>query len=64
VIEIQLEEMTPDELLRRRAIKRLKKCRDFAGLLLVYFLHCNDEFDEMRIRREMDRLHRMGGSPT
>jgi 2TM domain len=29
---------TRDEVLRERAIKRLKKRRDFAGHLLIYFL--------------------------
>jgi len=102
VIEMQLEETTPDEVLRQRAIKRLKKRRDFAGHLLVYFLvntfivliwfmtgsngffwpvfpivgwgigvvmnawdvYRNDEFEETQIRREMDRLQRMGGGAT
>jgi hypothetical protein len=102
VIEMQLEETTPDEVLRQRAIKRLKRRRDFAGLLLVNFLvntfivliwfmsgsngvfwpvfpivgwgigvvmnardvYRNDEFDEMQIHREMDRLQRMGGRAT
>ena len=33
-----IEEATRDEILRERAIKRLKKRRDFAGHLLVYVL--------------------------
>jgi hypothetical protein len=33
-----VEEATRDEMLRERAIKRLKKRRDFAGHLLVYVL--------------------------
>lgn len=99
---MQLEEMTSDEVLRQRAIKRLKKRRDFGAHLLVYFLvntfivliwfmtgangffwpvfpivgwgigvvmnawdvYRNDEFDETQIRREMDRLQRMGGRAT
>jgi hypothetical protein len=102
VIEMQLEETNTDEVLRQRAIKRLKKRRDFAGHLLVYVLvntfivliwfmsgsngffwpvfpivgwgigvvmnawdvYRNDEFDEMQIRREMDRLQRMRGGAT
>jgi 2TM domain len=35
---MELEETTRDEVLRERAIKRLKKRRDFAGHLLVYTL--------------------------
>jgi hypothetical protein len=35
---MQLEETTPEGVLRERAIKRLKKRRDFAGHLLVYIL--------------------------
>ena len=99
---MELDETTSDEVLRERAIKRLKKRRDFAGHLLVYVLvntfivliwfmsgsngffwpvfpivgwgsgvvmnawdvYRNDEFDEVQIRREMDRLHRMGGEAT
>ena len=95
-------ETTRDEVLHERAIKRLKKRRDFAGHLLVYLLvntfilliwfmwgsngffwpvffivgwgigvvmnawdvYRNDEFDEMQIRREMDRLQRMRGGAT
>ena len=33
-----IDEATRDEVLRERAIKRLKKRRDFAGHLLVYVL--------------------------
>jgi hypothetical protein len=96
---MELEETTRAMVLRERAIKRLKRRRDFAGHLLVYVLvntfivliwfmsgsngffwpvfpivgwgigvvmnawdvYRNDEFDGMRIRREMDRLQRMGG---
>jgi hypothetical protein len=99
VIEMQLEETTPDEVLQQRAIKHLKKRRDFAGHLLVYLLvntfivliwfmsgsngffwpvfpivgwgigvvmnawdvYRSDEFDDMQIRREMERLQRMRG---
>ena len=99
---MQVEETTPDEVLRQRAIKRLKKRRDLAGHLLVYTLvntfivliwfmsgsngffwpvfpivgwgigvvmnawdvYRNDEFDEIQIRREMDRLQRMGEGAT
>jgi hypothetical protein len=83
-----------EQVLRERAIKRLKKRRDFSGHLLVYFLvnaflvviwamtdlhgffwpifpivgwgigvvmnawevYRNDEFDEVQIRLEMERL--------
>jgi hypothetical protein len=38
VIEMQIEETTPDDVLRERAIRHLKKRRDFAGNLLVYVL--------------------------
>jgi hypothetical protein len=96
---MELEETTRDEVLRERAIRRLKKRRDFAGHLLVYTLvntflvliwfmsgsdgffwpvfpivgwgigvvmnawdvYRNDGFDETQIRREMERLRRMGG---
>jgi hypothetical protein len=33
-----IDETTRDDVLRERAIKRLKKRRDFYGHLLVYFL--------------------------
>jgi 2TM domain len=99
---MELEETTGAKVLRERAIKRLKKRRDFAGHLLVYALvntfivliwfmsgsngffwpvfpivgwgigvvmnawdvYRNDEFDEVQIRREMDRLQRTGGVAT
>jgi hypothetical protein len=35
---METEEITGNELLRERAIKRLKKRRDFAGHVLVYLL--------------------------
>jgi|SRR6187200_400516 len=35
---MQLEDATQGDVLRQRAIKHLKKRRDFAGHLLVYFL--------------------------
>jgi 2TM domain len=35
---MELEETTQDEALREKAIKRLKKRRDFAAHLLVYTL--------------------------
>jgi hypothetical protein len=97
---MELEETTGAKVLRERAIKRLKKRRDFAGHLLVYVLvntfivliwfmsgsdgffwpvfpivgwgigvvmnawdvYRNDDFNEMQIRREMDRLQRTGGA--
>ena len=99
---MELEETTGAKVLRERAIKRLKKRRDFAGHLLVYVLvntfivliwfmsgsdgffwpvfpivgwgigvvmnawdvYRNDEFDEMQIRREMERLQRMRRGAT
>jgi hypothetical protein len=99
---MELEETARAKVLRERAIKRLKKRRDFVGHLLVYVLvntfivliwfmsgsngffwpvfpivgwgigvvmnawdvYRNDEFDEMQIHREMDRLQRMGGEAT
>ncbi len=89
-----IDEATQDEMLRERAVKRLKKQRDFRGHLLVYVLvnaflvtiwamtnfhgffwpvfpivgwgigvvmnawdaYGREDFDEARIRREMDRL--------
>jgi hypothetical protein len=35
---MEIDEFAQDEMLRERAIKRLKKRRDFYGHLLVYFL--------------------------
>jgi 2TM domain len=99
---MELEETARAKVLRERAIKRLKKRRDFVGHLLVYVLvntfivliwfmsgsngffwpvfpivgwgigvvmnawdvYRNDEFDEMQIYREIDRLQRMGGEAT
>ena len=93
-----INESTRDEVLRDRAIKRLKKRRDFFAHLLVYVLvnafvvaiwaltnpdgffwpifllagwgigvvmnawdvFLNDEFDEEKIRREMERLQGHG----
>jgi hypothetical protein len=93
-----IEEATRDEMLRERAIKRLKKRHDFYGHLLVYTLvnaflvviwaltdvhgffwpvfpivgwgigvvmnawdaFRDEEFDEQRVRREMERLQRQG----
>jgi cytochrome b561 len=98
---MELDETTQEEVLRERAIKRLKKRRDLAGHLLVYVLvntfivliwlmsdsdgffwpvfpivgwgigvvmnawdvYRSDEFHETQIRREMNRIQRMGG-PT
>ena len=33
-----IDEIVPDDRLRERAVKRLKKRRDFYGHLLVYFM--------------------------
>ena len=93
-----IDEATRDDALRERAIKRLKKRRDFAGHVLIYVLvnaflvviwaltnvhgffwpvfpivgwgigvvmnawdvFHNEEFDEQRIRREVERLQRQG----
>jgi hypothetical protein len=95
---MSIDESTRDEVLRERAIKRLKKRRDFVGHVLVYSLvnaflvviwgltgaqgffwpvfsivgwgiavvlnawdvYSDDEFDEERIRQEMDRLEWRG----
>jgi 2TM domain len=97
---MELDETTQEEVLRERAIKRLKKRRDLAGHLLVYVLvntfivliwlmsgsdgffwpvfpivgwgigvvmnawdvYRSDEFHETQIRREMNRIQRMGGT--
>src|SRR6478672_5928025 len=91
-----------EQVLRDKAVRRLKKQRDFRSHLLVYILvntflvviwaitdphgffwpvfpiagwgigvimnawdvYRNDEFDEMQIRREMERLQRMRGGAT
>src|SRR6266496_4357055 len=96
--EMAIDEGVRGEVLRERAIKRLKKRRDFSGHLLVYFLvnaflvviwaltdvhgffwpvfpivgwgigvvmnawdvFRNEDFDEQRIRREVERLQRQG----
>ena len=95
---MSIDESAREEMLRERAVKRLKKRRDFSGHLLVYLLvnaflvviwaltdvhgyfwpvfpivgwgigvvmnawdvFRNEDFDEQRIRREVERLQRQG----